>query len=140
MAGSHMIEVAEQLLEKLQREKVDWAPATNNDVYYTKLTDGMSLSITRLSWLPGPPSKTPILAELPDLRKVSTYGYRLDLYEERGPMIGSLAATTADPEYSTLRGIYELAEGEEDDAQDKIKKALDYLKGAEEPPTAPERG
>ena len=100
----------------------------------------MSLSISRLSWLPGPPPKSPRFPEFPDLRKVSTYGYRLDLFEEQGPMIGSLAATTADPEYTTLRGIYELAEGEENNAQDKIRKALDYLKMAEEPPTAPKTG
>ena len=137
MPGLHMIEVAEQLLEKVRREKVTWVKATDNDAYYVRLPDGMSLAISRLSWLPGPPPKPPGLPMLPDLRKVSTYGYRLELFEEQGPMIGSLAATTGDPEYTTLRRIYELAEGEKDNAEDKIKTALNYLKGAEEPPTAP---
>ncbi len=159
MAGLRMIEVAEQLLEKARREKVAWVKATYNDAYYVVLPDGMSLAITRLSWLSGPPPKPPGLPELPDLRKATTYGYRLDLFEdqgpmiaataadpvitigyEQGPMIGSLAATAADPEYTTLRGIYELAEGEGNNVQDKIRKALDYLKGAEEPPAAPKSG
>ena len=70
------------------------------------------------------------IPEFPDLSRVSTYGFRLELFEETGPMIGSLAATTGDPEYTTLRGIYELAAGEGEDAQDKIGKALDYLKEA----------
>lgn len=130
MAGLHMKDVAEQLLEKARLAKFDWVKATNNDVYYVLLPDGMSLAISRLSWLPGPPPIPDGLPELPDLRRVSTYGYKLELFDEKGPMISSLAATTGDPEYTTLRAIYELAEGEGDDAQDKIGKALDYLKEA----------
>jgi len=128
MAGLHMIEVAEQLFEKARRGEVDWVGPSDNDAYYVRLPDGMSLAISRLSWLPGPPPTPPGIRQLPDLRRVSTYGYRLELFEETGPMIGSLAATTGDPEYTTLRGIYELAEGNEDGTRDKIDKALGYLK------------
>jgi len=137
MAGSHMKEVAEQLLEKARRAKLIWVGPTDQDAYYVSLPDGMSLCISRLSWLPGPPRTLPGLPELPDLRRVSTYGYKLELFDEKGPMIGSLAGTTGDVEYTTLREIYELAENERDDTQGKLSKALDYLKQAEEPPNGP---
>ncbi|MCH7735713.1 MAG: hypothetical protein IH961_10935 [Chloroflexi bacterium] len=136
MAGTHMIEVAEQLLEKARRGDLAWAGPTNKDAYYLRLPDGMSLAISPMSWLPGPPVTPPGLPELPDLRRVSIYGYRLELFEEKGPMIGSLAATVGDPEYSTLLAVYELAQDDGDDSQVKIEKALNYLKGTGEPPNS----
>jgi len=136
MAGLHMKEVAEQLFETARRAELAWVGPSEHDAYYVLLPDGMSLGISRMSWLPGPPPTPQGLPDLPDLRRVSTYGYRLELFEEKGPMIGSLAATTGDPEYTILRGIYELAQGEGDDAQVKIEKALNYLKGTGEPPNS----
>ena len=133
MAGTHMIAVAEQFLEKARHGNLAWVGPTNNDAYFVGLPDGMSLTISPMSWLPGPPLTPPGLPELPDLRRVSTYGYRLELFDEIGPMIGSLAATVGDPEYTTLRGIYELAQDDGDDSRAKIEKALNYLKGTEEP-------
>lgn len=135
MSALRMKDVAEQLLEKVRRAKLPWVKATNNDIYYVPLPDGMSLSISRLSWLPGPP---PGIPELPDLRKVSTYGYRLELFDENGPMIGSLAASAGDHDYTVLREIYEIADGEGDNTQDKLEQALNYLKGIEEPSSSPE--
>ena len=134
MAGSRTREVADQLLEKARRAELAWVGPTDHDAYYVPLPDGMSLCISRLSWLPGPPPALPGLPDLPDLRRVTTYGYKLELFDESGPMIGSLAGTTGDVEYRTLREMFELAEGEKDDAQDKLEKALDYLKRVEEPP------
>lgn len=136
MSGLRMRDVAEQLLEKVRRAKLPWIKATNNAAYYVPLPDGMSLNISRLSWLPGPP---PGIPELPDLRRVSTYGYRLELFDEKGPMVGSLAATAGDNEYTVLREIYEIAEGEVDNTQDKIEQALNYIKGIEEPANSPEQ-
>ena len=75
------------------------------------------------------------LPSLPDLRSISAYGYRLELFDEGGTMIGSMSATGGDPQHKVLREIYELAEGtydvpegKEGDLEVGINKALDYLK------------
>ena len=54
-------------------------------------------------------------------------------------MVGSLAATAGDNEYTVLREIYEIAGGEVDNTQDKIEQALNYVKGVEESANSPQQ-
>lgn len=126
MAGSRMIELAEKLLERAQEGNVAWSKALGKDSYMVRFPD-MAVAIARLSWLPGPPSPPPGLPSLPDLRRVTTYGFRLELFDESGAMIGSLAATAGDPEHRLLSDIYHIAEAREGNIEAKIDKALEHL-------------
>lgn len=131
MAGSRMIELAEQLSKRARDGKVTFEKAPGEDSYRVRFPD-MAVVIARLSWLPAPPPPPPGFPPLPDLRRVSTYGFRLELFDdESGAMIGSLAATTGDPEHKVLRDIYQIAEGAESDVEAKIDKALKYLSAEE---------
>ena len=135
MATSRIVEVADQLLQRAKAGKVPWQKADGKDTYLVSFPE-ISLGISRLSWLPGPPPAPPGLPSLPDLRSISAYGYRLELFDESGAMIGSMAATGGDPQHKVLREIFELAEGtcevpegKESDLEVGINKALEHLKG-----------
>jgi hypothetical protein len=122
-----MIELAEQLLKRAREGSFAWEKAAGKDSYMVHFPD-MAVAIARLSWLPGPPPAPPGLPSPPDLRRISAYGFRLELFDESGAMIGSLAATAGDPEHKVLRDIYELAEGTYTDIDGSIDKALEYLR------------
>ena len=80
MTRLKMIDLAEQLLKQAEAKKIAWAKAIGRDVYLLRLPD-MSLTITRVSLLPGPPPPLPGLPALPDLRGIATLGYKLELFE-----------------------------------------------------------
>jgi hypothetical protein len=127
-----MTELAERLLQKAKSGNLPWQKAQGKDAYLVSFPE-VTITISRLSWLPSPPPAPPGLPPLPDLRKISTFGYRLELFES-GAMIGSFAATGGDPEHKLLRQIFELAEGlhegpegEEHQTEVGIDKALEYL-------------
>lgn len=134
MTALRMAQLADHLLLKAKDGNLLWVKADGKDAFMVSFPEVL-IAISRLSWLPAPPPAPPGLPRLPDLRKASTFGYRLELFDESGTMIGSLAATAGDPEHKLLREIYELAEGfhevpegEELQTEAGINKALEYLK------------
>ena len=129
MAKMRMIEVAEQLLGRVKAGTVAWKKDFGNQRYLLGFPD-MALAISRLSWLPGPPPPPPGLPALPDLRSLGTYGYKLELLDENGWLIESLAATVGDPEHRVLKEIYDVAAVGEQNIDASIDKALDYLKNS----------
>lgn len=129
MAKMRMIEVAEQLLDRAKAGTVAWQREFGNQRYLLGFPD-MAIAISRLSWLPGPPLPPPGLPTLPDLRSLGTYGYKLELLDENGGLIESLAATVGDPEHRVLKEIYDVAEVGERSIDESIDKALSYLKNS----------
>jgi hypothetical protein len=130
MANSRMFEVAEQLLIRAKEGKLVWHGSPGVAAFLVRLDD-LTLLIARLSWMPGPPPAPPGLTKLPklpDLRKVSTYGFRLELLDGTGAVVGKLFSTPGDPEHKVLREIYEIAESGQPDIEGNIDKALEYLK------------
>jgi len=129
MAKMRMIEVAEQLLKRAKAGTVGWKKDFGDQRYLLVFPD-MAFAISRLSWLPRPPLPPPGFPTPPVLRGLGTYGYKLELLDQNGGLIESLAATVGDPEHRMLKDIYEVAEIGEQNIDASIDKALEYLKNS----------
>ena len=115
MQQPKMIELARQLLETSRAGKVMWGEGLHSDSYRADLPN-VSLVITRTRFDPE--------------------AYRLDLFDDKGRKIESLAADPLDhpfpdhPEEEVMRLIHDIARRHVLDIDQNIDKALEYLRRA----------
>jgi hypothetical protein len=107
MERSQMEEIADQLLKNAREGKVEWVNSPHRDAYQVKVPDG-SLVIMRLD----------------------SQAYRLDLNDDQGNSLESLASYDPRPQNLILREIHDRARRHVLDLDQVFDKTLEFLRQA----------
>lgn len=122
MPESRMNEVAQELWQQTKAGKVDWERTRSEDAYRVVFPDVM-LRISRQA-LTGPRVVSW------EISATESFDYQLDVHDDAGRVIGSLAPAHEDSMHELLAELFQLAERHVRFVQQAsgIDKALDYLK------------